>query len=65
MSTVIVTEKTTILLRYLHQQWDKKVKNRSYMYIYISFFLTDLFIPLQLNYGIKFCFYLTLNYTDT
>lgn len=22
---VIVTEKTTILLRYLHQQWDKKV----------------------------------------
>lgn len=27
MSTVIVTEKTTILLRYLHQQWDKKVKS--------------------------------------
>lgn len=25
-STVIVTEKTNILLRYLHQQWDKKVK---------------------------------------
>ena len=24
--TVIVTEKTNILLRYLHQQWDKKVK---------------------------------------
>lgn len=22
---IIVTEKTTILLRYLHQQWDKKV----------------------------------------
>lgn len=22
--TVIVTEKTNILLRYLHQQWDKK-----------------------------------------
>jgi len=27
MFTVIVTEKTTILLRYLHQQWDKKVKS--------------------------------------
>lgn len=26
-STVIVTEKTNILLRYLHQQWDKKVKH--------------------------------------
>lgn len=25
-STVIVTEKTNILLRYLHQQWDRKVK---------------------------------------
>ncbi|EZA61725.1 hypothetical protein X777_09346 [Ooceraea biroi] len=25
---VIVTEKTTILLRYLHQQWDKKVAER-------------------------------------
>ena len=25
-SSVIVTEKTNILLRYLHQQWDKKVK---------------------------------------
>lgn len=24
-SAVIVTEKTNILLRYLHQQWDKKV----------------------------------------
>ncbi|XP_011639832.1 DET1- and DDB1-associated protein 1 isoform X7 [Pogonomyrmex barbatus] len=24
---IIVTEKTTILLRYLHQQWDKKVKS--------------------------------------
>lgn len=24
--SVIVTEKTNILLRYLHQQWDKKVK---------------------------------------
>merc|ERR1712142_992289 len=24
---VIVTEKTNILLRYLHQQWDKKDKN--------------------------------------
>lgn len=23
---VIVTEKTNILLRYLHQQWDKKVQ---------------------------------------
>jgi len=23
--SVIVTEKTNILLRYLHQQWDKKV----------------------------------------
>uniref|UniRef100_A0A8D2PAG9 DET1- and DDB1-associated protein 1 n=1 Tax=Zosterops lateralis melanops TaxID=1220523 RepID=A0A8D2PAG9_ZOSLA len=23
---IIVTEKTNILLRYLHQQWDKKVK---------------------------------------
>jgi len=29
--SVIVTEKTTILLRYLHQQWDKKVK-RNYIY---------------------------------
>ncbi|KTG02031.1 hypothetical protein cypCar_00037661 [Cyprinus carpio] len=25
--TVIVTEKTNILLRYLHQQWDKKASN--------------------------------------
>lgn len=25
LSSVIVTEKTNILLRYLHQQWDKKV----------------------------------------
>lgn len=25
-SSVIVTEKTNILLRYLHQQWDKKVR---------------------------------------
>lgn len=25
MITVIVTEKTNILLRYLHQQWEKKV----------------------------------------
>jgi hypothetical protein len=27
-SSVIVTEKTNILLRYLHQQWDKKVRVR-------------------------------------
>lgn len=27
-SSVIVTEKTNILLRYLHQQWDKKVRHR-------------------------------------
>lgn len=26
-SSVIVTEKTNILLRYLHQQWDKKVRS--------------------------------------
>ena len=26
-SSVIVTEKTNILLRYLHQQWDKKVRH--------------------------------------
>lgn len=26
LSPVIVTEKTNILLRYLHQQWDKKVR---------------------------------------
>lgn len=31
-SSVIVTEKTNILLRYLHQQWDKKVRHRGLRY---------------------------------
>ncbi|XP_024877493.1 DET1- and DDB1-associated protein 1 isoform X1 [Temnothorax curvispinosus] len=33
---IIVTEKTTILLRYLHHQWDKKVKSTWNTYVYTA-----------------------------